>query len=120
VRVEQIAPVGDRLIVKEYGSVFVSRADSIHWSRLDGAEHVAADADQDKLFVLTDSLYAEMLDRNLHVLWRSQERIPEAVASDVEQVLARAGVGYVSMSHGDIYEARDGTLRRVQPRAAGR
>src|SRR3989442_1335488 len=43
VRVEQIATVGDWLLVGEHGVVFVSRADSIKWRRLDGIEQVSAD-----------------------------------------------------------------------------
>ncbi len=117
VRVEQIATVGDWLVVREYGLVFVSRADSIKWRRLDGIEHVAADLEHVQLFVLTDSLHAAMLDRNLNVLWRTPDRIPDAEPTNVEKVLIRAGTGYVSMSYGEVYEARDGILHLVQPKA---
>ncbi len=123
VRVEEIATAGDWLVVCEYGVVFVSRADSIQWRRLEGIEHVAADRERDQLFVLTDSLYAEILDRNLNVVWRTKDRIPDrgpGEPTNVEKVLARGGIGYVSMSQGEVYEARDGTLRRVQPKAERR
>lgn len=123
VRVEEIASAGDWLVVREYGVVFVSRADSIRWRRLEGTEHVAADRERDQLFVLTDSLQAEMLDRNLNVLWRTDDRIPDRGSGEptnVEKVLARAGIGYVSMSQGEVYEASDGRLRRVQPKAERR
>ena len=123
VRVEEIATAGDWLVVREYGVVFVSRADLIQWRRLEGIEHVAADVERDQLFVLTDSLHAEMLDRNLNVVWRTKDRIPDrgpGEPTNVEKALARGGIGYVSMSQGEVYEARDGTLRRVQPRAEPR
>ena len=118
VRVEQIATMGDWLFVREYGAVFVSRADSIEWRRRADIEHIAADRELDRLFVLTDSLHTAMLDRNLNVVWRSRERIPDTKPTNVEKILARAGSGYISMSHGEIYEARDGTLHVVQPKAS--
>jgi hypothetical protein len=114
-RIEQIATAGEWLVVREYGAMFVSRTDSIEWRRVDGIEDVAADRERDGLFVLTDSLQAEMLDRDLRVLWKSDERIPAVSATDVEKVLARDGVGYVSLSHGEIYQAREGHLVLVQP-----
>jgi len=55
-----------------------------------------------------------MLDRNLKVMWRSTGRIPDTVPTNVEKVLARAGSGYIAMSYGEIYEARDGIVQLVQ------
>jgi len=119
VRVEQIATVGDWLVVTEYGKVFATRADSVRWRRLDSIGSIGADRERNQLFALTDSLNAEMLDRNLNVLWKSSYRIPDNPAtepSNVEKVLARDGRGYVSMTQGEIYEASDGVVRLVQPR----
>ena len=115
VRLEQIATVGDWLVVREYGAVFVARADSMRWRPLAHAEHIAADRAGDRLFVITDSLTALMLDKDLRPVWQSTERIAASDANDLEQVVAFGGTGYVSTSHSLIYEARDGTLRRVTP-----
>jgi hypothetical protein len=116
-RVEEIATVGKWLLVREYGAVFVSRADTIHWARLDGVEYVAPDLSRDQLFVLTDSLRAATLDRDLGVLWQSEDRIPYSWPTNIEKVLARDGVGFVCMSRGAVYEARAGLLSEVWPRA---
>ena len=116
-RVEEIATVGKWLLVREYGAVFVSRADTIHWARLDGVEYVAPDLARDQLFVLTDSLRAATLDRDLGVLWQSEDRIPYSWPTNIEKVLARDGVGFVCMSRGAVYEARAGLLSEVRPRA---
>jgi len=118
VRVEQIATVGQWLVVREYGRVFVSRADSVRWRPLDGIEHVAADRERGRLFVLTESLHAAVLDSGLRELWRSADRVPDGRPSNIEKVLARDGVGYVSMSNGAIYAARDGVLRRARPKTS--
>ena len=115
VRVEQIAAVGEWLVVREYGVVFASRTDSLGWRRLAGVKYVAADRERNRLFVLTDSLHAEVLDPNLAVVWRSEDRIPVADATNVEKILAHGGIGYVSLSNGSVYEARDGTLQLVRP-----
>jgi hypothetical protein len=114
-RVEQIARVGAWLVVREYGKVFASRADSIHWRRIDGLDYIAADRERDQLFALTSTLHAVMLDKNLDLIWQSKEYL---VVSNVEQVLSRAGAGYLSTTNGKIYEARDGTLREVKLRRA--
>lgn len=117
VRVEEIATIGDRLVVCEYGKVFATRADSIKWRRLDGVRSIAADRERDQLFILTDSGSAAMLDRDLNVLWKTADRVPDNPAGEptnIEKVLARSGKGFVSMSFGEIYEASDGGLRLVQ------
>lgn len=117
VRVEEIATVGNWLVVCEYGKVFATHPDSIKWRRLDGVDHIAADRERDQLFALTDSGYAEMLDRDLNILWKTADRVPDNPAGEptnIEKVLARSGSGFVSMSFGEIYEARDGALRLVQ------
>jgi hypothetical protein len=114
-RIEHIATVGDRLVVREYGMVFVTRADSIRWRRLDDVEYVTADRKRGELFVLTDKLEAAMLDRELRMVWRTSDRIPSSRSRDVEEVVAHAGTGWVTMSQGEIYEARDGRLRVVRP-----
>jgi photosystem II stability/assembly factor-like uncharacterized protein len=117
VRVEEIATIGNWLVVREYGKVFATRADSIRWRRLDGVGSIAADRERDQLFVLTDSGYAEMLDRDLNVLWKTADRVPDnppGEPTNIEKVLARSGKGFVSMSFGEIYEASDGVLRLVQ------
>lgn len=115
VRIEEIATAGDWLLVREYGKVFVTRSDSIAWRRSDELEYIAADRARDGIFALTESLQAVMLDRDLRVLWRTQERVQKTDPPDVEKLVATDGVGYVSMGHGQIYEARDGTLRLVKP-----
>jgi hypothetical protein len=100
--------------VREYGAVFVTRPDSIHWRRLPDLEDIAADRERDQLFALTKDHRPEMLDAQLNVIWQCREKI--ANPTDIEGILAQDGVGYVWMSRGTIYEARDGTLRNRQPR----
>ena len=119
VRVEEIAVVGAWLVVREYGAVFVTRADSIQWRRMENISSIAGEPEHQQLFALTDSLNAEMLDRDLHVLWKTTGRIPDHhpdEPSNVEKVLTRAGKGYISMIHGEIYQASDGVLRIIQKR----
>jgi photosystem II stability/assembly factor-like uncharacterized protein len=113
-RIERIATVGTWLVVREYGAVFVTRSDSIRWRRLPDLGDIAADRERDQLFALTKSHQPEMLDAQLKVIWQCRDKI--APPDDIEGVLARDGVGYVWMSGGTIYEARDGTLRDRQPR----
>ena len=117
VRIEAIARVGDWLVVREYGRMFVSPASSINWQALKGISYAVADSARQQLFALTDSLEARMMDRNLIVLWTSHSRILDAKPTNIEKVLARDGVGFVSMSSGDVYEARAGVLELVRPRA---
>ena len=113
VRIEDIAPVGDWLVVREYGKVFVSKADSIAWRPREDLSYVAADRQRNQLFALTDAMHAVMLDRNLNVIWRTEGRVPDSSPSDVVKLVASGGVGYVSMIHGEIFEARDGKLTLV-------
>jgi hypothetical protein len=58
-------------------------------------------------------MHAAMLDRSLNEIWRTEGRVPDSSPSDVVKLVASGGVGYVSMIHGEIYEARDGTLALV-------
>jgi len=116
VHIEEIATVGSWLAVREYGEVYVTRADSVTWRQLEGIAHVAADTVRNELFVLTKSQNAEMLDSNLNVLWRTQDRIPGGNENAVEKVLARDGTGFVSITKSDVYEARDGVLQLVRPK----
>jgi hypothetical protein len=118
VRVESMATVGPWLLVREYGAVFVTRADSIQWRRLEGVEHIAADRERDQLFVFTDSLQAAMLDRDLKPMWRSPNRVTDTRENGLEQVLAWRGTGFASTQHSLIYLARDGSLQLVRPRAS--
>ena len=113
-RIERIATVGEWLVVREYGAVFVTRSDSIRWRRLRDLEDIAADRERDQLFALSKSHQPEMLDAQLKVIWQCRDKIAHPDA--IEGILARDGVGYVWMSGGTIYEARDGTLRERQPR----
>jgi hypothetical protein len=117
-RVEKIARVGSWLVVREYGKVFATRTDSIRWRRVDGIDYIAADQERDQLFALTSSLQAVMLDKDLNLIWQTNEYLAASRPSEVEQVLSRAGVGYVSTSHGKLYEARDSTMREVKLRRA--
>lgn len=119
VRVEHAAVIGRYLVVREYDDVFVSPADAIAWRHLPDVRYVAADHVRGNLFVLTESLQAAMLDRELHEIWRSRERIPDARPTNVEQVVAHDGTGYVSTSHSTVYVARDGVLRLVTPGGEG-
>ena len=116
VHIEEIATVGSWLAVREYGEAYVTRASSVQWRKLEGIEHVAADTVRNQLFALTKSQDAEMLDSNLNVLWRTQDRIPGGNENEVEQVLARDGTGFVSITSSNVYEARDGVLRLVRPK----
>jgi hypothetical protein len=100
-------------VVKEFGAVFATRADSIAWRRLVGVEHIAADHITDRMFILSDSLRGQMLDHNLRVLWSTRERVD----GDVEQVQAWNGTGYVSTSKSMVLVARDGAMRTITPRA---
>ena len=92
-RVEEIAMVGRWLVVREYGSVFVSSAVTIQWRPLPGVDHVTTDRVRDQLFALTPSRQAAMLDSSLSTIWKTTERIPDSEPSDVEVVAARDGVG---------------------------
>lgn len=116
VHIEEIATVGAWLAVREFGEAFVTRADSVHWRRLEGIEHVAADTMRSQLFVLTKLQEAEMLDSNLNVLWRTKNRIPGGNENEVEKVIARDGTGFVSVTNSDVFEARNGVLQRVHPK----
>lgn len=113
VRIEQIAPVGKWLLVREYGNVFVSSVDSIAWRPRKDLDRVATDRHRDQLFALTDALQAAMLDRDLNLIWRTEGRVPDTRDDYVNKLLARDGIGYVSMGHGQVYEARDGRLTLV-------
>lgn len=115
VHVEEIATVGDHLVVREYGRVFSTRTDSIRWRAMNGIEHVAADRARDRLFILTDGLEPAMLDRKFGLVWRGDRRIPRTKPSEVEAIAAFDGTGYVVMLQGEIYEVRDGTVRLRQP-----
>jgi hypothetical protein len=117
-RIDKIARVGSWLVVREYGKVFATHADSIHWRSIDGIDYIAADQERDQLFALTSSLQAVMLDKDLNLIWQTNEYLAASRPSEVEQVLSRAGVGYVSTSHGKLYEARDSTMREVKLRRA--
>ena len=113
VRVEEIAVVGPWLAVREYGRVFVTRRDTIAWRALDNAEHVASDRTHDRLFVVTEDNRAAWLDARLEVVQPIEGQIPPARPTNIEKILAWNGLGFVSMSHGDIYVARDGWLQRL-------
>ena len=114
-RVERIASVGDWLVVREYGHVFVSRADSIDWRPLAGISDFAADPNHQNLFALTNDLHLEMLDRDLAVLWKTSDGLPSKEANNVESLVATNAAVFVTMSHGEIYEARDGNIRVRRP-----
>ena len=114
VRIERIALVGEWLVVREYGKVFVTHPDSIGWRRLPDLTDIAADRERDHLFALTKNSTPEMLDANLAVIWKCRDKIPNP--DDIDGILARDGAGYVWTGHSAIYEARDGTLRVRKPK----
>lgn len=117
VHIEEIATVGDKLVVREYGRVFYSRRDTIRWHALKGIENVAADREREQLFVLTEQLEPAMLDQDFNVLWRGDRSIPRRDGrSEVTAIAAHGGVGYVVMQRGALYEAREGIMRIRQPR----
>ena len=113
VRIERIATVGPWLVVREYGKVFVTSQDSIHWRRLPDLTDIAADRERDQLFALDAHRAPEMLDAKLAVIWKCHAEIVKP--DDIDGILAGDGVGYVFTGHGAIYEARDGTLRMRPP-----
>lgn len=115
VRIEEIAVVGRWLIVREYGKVFVSAADSIHWRAFSDVNRFAADRERDQLFVLTSTMQPMMLDHEFAMVWQCTGHVPSSFAKDVEQLVAHDGVGYVSTSHGEVYQAQPGKFRVQRP-----
>lgn len=115
VRIEEIAVVGRWLVVREYGKVFVSATDSIHWRAFKDVNRFAADRERDQLFVLTSSMQPMMLDRDFAMVWQCTGHVPSSFATDVEQLVAHDGVGYVSMLHGEVYQAQLGKFRVQRP-----
>lgn len=113
-RIERIATVGEWLVVREYGKVFATHMDSVHWHRLPNSKDIAADRERNQLFALTPTLHATMLDQTLTTVWETREAIPSA--SDVEGLLAHDGVGYVYMGGASVFEARNGALRVRRPK----
>jgi hypothetical protein len=116
-RIEEMATVGSRILVREHGRVFVTRTTSIRWRPLEHADHIASEVGGEHVFVLSDSLLPSLLNRDLGVIWRSNRPLPLREASDVEQVLVHDGVGFVSESGGAVHEIRDGMARVVSPSA---
>jgi hypothetical protein len=112
-RIEEIARVGDWLVVREYGKVFARATEGGRWRRLPGIDRIATTPNGDQLFVLTDTLTVGIMDRSLRLLWQSSQRIADR--ADVERLLAFGGAGYVVTGGSEIYQAREGTLRLVRP-----
>jgi photosystem II stability/assembly factor-like uncharacterized protein len=118
VHIQEIATVGDQLVVVEYGRVFATRTDSIRWRAMNEIEHVAADRATDHLFALTTRLEPVMMDSALSVVWRGDQRITDyGTSNSVTGIVAHDGVGYVVMQRGEMYEVRGG---RVRLRTEGR
>lgn len=115
VRIEEIAPVGDRVVVVEYGAAFVSPRARPAWRRLPEVEHVAADGARGLLLVVREDGRVAMLDASLRELWRTRDKIPTSRESDIASVHVRDGIGFVAMEQGEVYEVRDGTLRIARP-----
>ncbi|MBB4634239.1 WD40/YVTN/BNR-like repeat-containing protein [Longimicrobium terrae] len=112
VHIQEIATVGNQLVVVEYGRVFATRTDSIRWRAMDGMEHVAADRAGGRLFALTSRLEPVMMDSALSVVWRGDQRIPDyGTSNSVTGIAAHDGVGYVVMQRGEMYEVRGGRVR---------
>lgn len=116
IRVHEIASVGPWLLVLEFGSVFITRRDDIRWRQLDDARYIAADRTRDLLFVLTKSLRAKLLDADLSPVWTTTSRVGNGDPSDIEKIIVRDGTGFISMIDSDIYEAREGKLRLLEPK----
>ncbi len=114
-RIEEMATVGSRILVREHGSVFVSQATSINWRPLPHVDHIASEVGGGHVFVLSDSLLPSLLNRDLGVIWRGDRPLPIRDASDVEQVLVHDGVSFVSESRGAVHEIREGSARAVRP-----
>ena len=114
-RVEQIAVAGSWLLVNEHGKVFASPATDIHWKLLPGLHDVASSPGVDTVFVLMNALEPALLDKDLHTVWRSSQSLPIKDPGEVEQVVFREGIGYVSEGDGSVHEIRNGRLRVVRP-----
>jgi hypothetical protein len=110
-RIEEMATVGSRILVREHGRVFVSETTSIKWRPLAHADHIASELGGGHVFVLSDSLLPSLLDRDLGVLWQGDRPLQVRDVSDVEQVLVHEGVGFVSESGGSVHEIREGSAR---------
>lgn len=114
-RIEKMATLGSRILVREHGRVFVSQAVPIRWRPLAHVAHIASEVGGGHVFVLSDSLVPSLLNRDLDVIWQGDHALQSDNPGDVEQVIVHNGIGYVSESHGAVHEIRDGVARVVSP-----
>lgn len=112
-RIEEIATVGRWIVVREHGSVFASPADRIAWRALPAVTHVASEPGGAHAFVLVDSLVPALLDGQLQIVQRADRPLSVKERGDIEQVMMRNGVGYVSES-GSVHEFRAGRIRVIR------
>jgi len=117
-RVEQLATIGTRLVVREHGDVFASAVDPIRWRPLPGVEAIASERGGSHVFVLTDSLRPALMDKDLRVEWRSDRRLQ--VAGYIEEPVFQGDIGYVTEGHGSIHQIRNERLRVLRPVPDGR
>jgi len=114
-RIEELATVGSRILIREHGRVFVSQGAPIRWHPLAHADHIASEVGGGHVFVLSDSLVPSLLNRDLDVIWQGDHALQIDDPSNVEQVIVHNGIGYVSASRGAVYEIRRGVARVVSP-----
>ena len=119
-RVEQIATIGESLLVREHGRVFASGVNPIRWRALPGIEEIASEPNGEHVFVLVDSLRPALLDKNLRVEWRSDRLLELQKGSYLEQVAFRGGIGYVTEGFGSIHQVRNKAVRVLRPGSDGR
>jgi len=119
-RVEQIATIGSSILVTEHGRVFASSTNPIRWRVLEGIEAIASEPEGDHVFVLVDSLRPALLDKELHIEWRSDRLLELQKGSYLEQVAFHGGIGYVTEGYGSIHQIRNKTLRVLRPASDGR
>lgn len=118
-RVEQIATIGNNLVVREHGAVFASPVNPIRWRPLADFKAVASEPLGRHIFALTDSLYPALLDRDLRVEWRSDRRLPLGPGSYLESPVFRGDIGYVAEGQGSIHQVRNRALQVLRPAPRG-
>ncbi|HJU67559.1 MAG TPA: hypothetical protein VJ650_04855, partial [Gemmatimonadaceae bacterium] len=113
-RVEQLATVGEWLLLREHGRVFVTPINTIRWRPLPDLTDIAPDPAGKRVFALRDSLVPALLDEDLNNLWPGAHALELATYSYLEQLVFRNSIGYVTEGHGSIHEIRDGRARVVR------
>lgn len=112
-RIEELARVGDHLVVREHGRVFASPVGEIKWRALPDYARAASGPLGDVLFVIRSDGRPALLDRELRAIWTSDWTLDAASKADFEHVRWAAGAGYMVTSGGTLFQVRDGRVRRV-------